>query len=238
MKLDIMVLASHPDDAEISCAGTILSHIAQGKKVGIVDFTRGEMGTRGTPEIRMEEAKNASKILGLAARENLGFRDGFFRNDEPHQLEVIRMVRKYRPEIVLANAIADRHTDHGNGAELAKDACFLSGLAKVGTKDEGRAQEAWRPKAVYHYIQNNFIKPDIVVDITGFWEKKIESIKAFKSQFFDPGNNEPETFISQPGFLDFLHSRAREFGHAIGVKYGEGFTVNKQMGAKSLFDLL
>jgi N-acetylglucosamine malate deacetylase 1 len=238
MKLDILVLASHPDDAEISCSGTILSHVAQGKKVGIADLTKGEMGTRGNPELRMIEAMKSAKILGLAVRENLGFRDGFFSNDEAHQLEVIRIVRKYRPEIVLANAVSDRHTDHGMGAALAKDACFLSGLAKIKTVNEGNEQDAWRPKAVYHYIQNNFIKPDIIVDITGHWEKKMESIKAYKSQFFDPNNDEPETFISQPGFLDFLHSRAREFGHAIGTKYGEGYTVSKQMGVKSLFDLL
>jgi N-acetylglucosamine malate deacetylase 1 len=238
MKLDILVLASHPDDAEISCAGTILSHIAQGKQVGVVDLTRGEMGTRGTPEIRLEEAMAASRIMGLAVRENMGFRDGFFKNDEKHQLEIIRIVRKYRPEIVLANAITDRHTDHGNAAILAKDACFLSGLSKIKTRLDDKEQEAWRPKAIYHYIQNNFIKPDIVVDITGLWDKKLEAIKAFKSQFFDPENDEPETFISQPGFLDFLHSRAREFGHSIGVKYGEGFTVNHQMGIKSLFNLM
>ncbi len=238
MKLDILVMASHPDDAEISCAGTILSHIAQNKKVGVVDFTRGELGTRGNPELRQAEALKAAEILGLSVRENLGFRDGFYQNDEAHQLEVIRVIRKYQPDIVLANAITDRHTDHGTGADLARDACFLSGLAKIQTTDENIEQKAWRPYAVYHYIQNNYIQPDIVVDITGFWDKKLAAIKAFKSQFYDADSKEPETFISKHGFLDFLHCRAREFGHAVGVEYGEGFTVNKQMGVKNLFDLL
>lgn len=238
MKLDILVLASHPDDLEISCSGTVLSHIAQGKKVGAVDFTQGELGTRGNADLRMTEANEAARILGLTVRENLNFRDGFFKNDEEHQLEVIRVIRKFRPEIVLANAINDRHIDHGKGAELARDACFLSGLSKISTKDEGMDQEAWRPKMVYHYIQNNFIVPDVVVDISAHWDKKIESIKAFRSQFFDPDSKEPETFISRPGFLDFLKSRARELGHSVGVQYGEGFTVNRYVGVKNLFDLL
>jgi len=238
MKLDILVFAAHPDDAEISCSGTIVSHIAQGKKVGVIDFTMGEMGTRGNAELRMKEAEESARIMGLSVRENLGFRDVFFRNDEEHQMAVIRAIRKYRPDIVLANAIEDRHVDHGKGALLARDACFMSGLAKIKTVFENKDQEPWRPRAVYHYIQNNYIKPDFVVDITGFWEKKIAAIKAFKSQFYDPESEEPETFISQPGFLDFLECRARELGHAIGVRYGEGFTANRLVGVNDLSNLL
>lgn len=238
MKLDILVFAAHPDDAEISCSGTIVSHIARGKKVGVIDFTKGEMGTRGNPELRMKEAAESAKIMGLSVRENLGFKDVFFRNDEEHQLAVIRMIRKYRPSVVLANAIEDRHIDHGKGALLARDACFMSGLVKIKTSLESREQEPWRPSVIYHYIQNNYIKPDIVVDISGYWEKKIAAIKAFRSQFHDPESDEPETFISQPGFLDFLECRAREYGHAIGVRYGEGFTVNRLLGVSDLSHLL
>lgn len=238
MKLDILVMASHPDDAELSCSGTIATHVAQGKKVGVVDFTQGEMGTRGNPQLRMEEAMQSAEILGLAVRENMGFKDAFFKNDEVHQRELIRVIRKYQPDIVLANAITDRHVDHGEGAKLARDASFLSGLAKIKTFHEGQEQAAWRPNAVYHYIQNNYIHPDFVVDISDYWDKKMDSIKAFESQFHNPSSNEPETFISKPGFLDFIEARAKEFGHTIGVKYGEGFTINKTLGLKNLFHLL
>lgn len=238
MKLDILVMASHPDDAELSCSGTIATHVAQGKKVGVVDFTQGEMGTRGNPQLRMEEAMQSAEILGLAVRENMGFKDAFFKNDEVHQRELIRVIRKYQPNIVLANAITDRHVDHGEGAKLARDASFLSGLAKIKTFHEGQEQAAWRPNAVYHYIQNNYIHPDFVVDISDYWDKKMDSIKAFESQFHNPSSNEPETFISKPGFLDFIEARAKEFGHTIGVKYGEGFTINKTLGLKNLFHLL
>ena len=238
MKLDILVLAAHPDDAELCCSGTIMSHIDRGKKVGIVDFTRGEMGTRGNPELRMTEALNAAKIMGLAVRENLGLKDAFFKNDEAHQLEVIRVIRQYQPDIVLANALSDRHSDHGRAAQLAKDACFISGLAKVKTSHEGKEQEAWRPQTVYHYIQSNYRTPDIVVDISDYWERKLEAIKAFRSQFYDPDSKEPETFISKPGFIDFIESRAREYGHAIGVKYGEGFNCSRTIGVTNLFDVI
>ena len=238
MKLDILVLAAHPDDAELSCAGTILRHIEQGKKVGIVDFTRGEKGTRGSAEIRDEEAIKAAELMGLSIRENMNFKDAFFVNDELHQLKLIPVIRKYQPEIILANAVTDRHIDHGKAAKLAQDACFLSGLRKVETEYKGRLQEAWRPKAIYHYIQNNYIKPDFVVDISPYWDKKIKVIKAFKSQFYDPNNNEPETFISNPEFLEFLKARAREYGHAVGVKYAEGFTVNRLIGTSNLFNLI
>jgi bacillithiol biosynthesis deacetylase BshB1 len=238
MKLDILVLASHPDDAELCTGGTLAKHIALGYKAGIVDFTRGELGTRGTVEIRAQEAARASEILGLSARENLGFADGFFRNDEAHQREVIRIIRKYQPDIVLANAIFDRHSDHGRAAELAADACFLSGLARVETSLDGAAQKPWRPKAVYHYIQSQFIEPDLIVDISDFWEQKVASYMAYKSQVFDPASKEPETYISSPQFLKLIEARAVEFGNAIGTKYGEGFTVRRYPGVKSLLDLL
>ncbi len=225
MKLDILVMAAHPDDAELSCAGTILKHIAAGKKVGIVDFTRGELGTRGTPEIRLQESADATKILGLHARENLGIRDGFFRNDEETQLKLIEVIRKYQPDIVLANALEDRHPDHGKGAQLAIDACFLSGLRQIKTGD----LSAWRPAQVYHYIQDRYLEPDFVVDISSQWDLKEAAIRAFKSQFFDPNSAEPASYISSPDFLNFIQARAMEMGHKIGVKYGEGFQSQKTL---------
>ena len=230
MKLDILVMAAHPDDAELSCAGTILKHIAAGKKVGIVDFTRGELGTRGTPEIRLQESADATKILGLQARENLGIRDGFFRNDEETQLKLIEVIRKYQPEIVLANALEDRHPDHGKGAQLAIDACFLSGLRQIKTGD----LPAWRPTQVYHYIQDRYLEPDFVVDISSQWDLKEAAIRAFKSQFFDPNSAEPASYISSPDFLNFIQARAMEMGHKIGVKYGEGFQSQKTLEKKLL----
>jgi N-acetylglucosamine malate deacetylase 1 len=239
MKLDLLVLAAHPDDAELGCGGTIAKHVAAGKKVGIIDFTRGELGTRGTPETRAEEAADSAKILGISVRENLGLQDGYFQNDQTSQLTLIQSIRKYRPEIVLANAIYDRHIDHGKGAKLGYDACFLSGLAKIETRDEnGEKQQAWRPSVVYHYIQSEFIKPDFILDISGFWEVKLRAIQAFKTQFFDPNSNEPETYISKPGFMKMLEARCIEFGHAIGATHGEGFTVKRYPGVKNLFDLL
>jgi len=237
MKLDILVFAAHPDDAELGCSGTIASHIANVHKVGVVDFTKGEMGTRVTPELRLKEADTSSKILKLSARENLGFQDIYFQNDEVHQLKLIEMIRKYKPEIVLANAISDRHPDHGKGSNLASTACFMSGLRKIETSLEGEQQEAWRPKFVYHYIQNNYLEPDFVVDITPFWQTKIDSILAYQSQFYDPKSDEPISFISDPEFLPFIEARAREFGHKILVKYGEGFTVERMVGTNNLFDL-
>jgi bacillithiol biosynthesis deacetylase BshB1 len=237
IKLDILVMAAHPDDAELSCSGTILSYIAQGKKVGIVDFTRGEMGTRGTPEIRLQESNDATKILGLHARENLGLADGFFQNDQASQLILMEVIRRYRPEIVLANALEDRHPDHGKGAKLAIDACFLSGLRMIQTIDSHSKSEqsAWRPKHVYHYIQDRYLEPDFVIDITENWETKEQSIRAFKSQFFDPTSTEPNSYISSPDFLSFIQARAQEMGHKIGVKYGEGFQSQKTMQVTNLF---
>lgn len=236
-KLDILVIAAHPDDAELGCSGTIAAHVAKGYKVGIVDLTHGEMGTRGTPEIRLRESDEAAQILGLSARENMGFKDIFFKDDDAHQLELIKIIRKYRPEIVLANAITDRHPDHGKGASLASNACFMSGLRKIETEVNGMEQEAWRPKFVYHYIQNNYIEPDFIVDISSYWDTKVASILAFKSQFFDPESEEPASFISSPEFLPFIESRARELGHRIMTKYGEGFTVERYIGVDDLFDL-
>lgn len=238
MKLDILVLAAHPDDVELCCSGTVCSHVSQGKKVGIVDFTKGEMGTRGTPQIRLQEAGASAKILGVTVRENLGFEDVFFENDKTHQLEVIKVIRKYQPEIVILNAIRDRHPDHGKAAELGRIASFMSGLRKIETTFDNMPQLAWRPKAIYHYIQSNYIQPDFVVDISDFWEQKQESIKAFKTQFFDPNSKEPETFISTPAFMKLIESRDREFGHSIGVEYAEGFTVERNLGVRNLFDLI
>lgn len=238
MKLDILVFAAHPDDAELSCGGTIVTHIKQGKKVGIVDLTQGEMGTRGTPEIRLQEASRSAKILGLSARENLYLDDIFFLNDKKNQIALIRMIRKYQPELVLANAISDRHPDHGRAAELTTQACFMSGLKKLKTELDGEDQTAWRPSAVYHYIQSNFLVPDILVDISDTWDQKMAAIEAFRSQFYNPDSNEPETFISSPQFLELIEARATEFGKSINVKYAEGFTVERNVGTKNLFNLI
>jgi len=238
MKLDLLVIAAHPDDAELSCGGTIISHINKGFTVGIVDLTQGEMGTRGTPEIRKEEALQAAQIMGVSVRENLQLEDVFFNNTLKDQLKVIQAVRKFRPKIVLANAISDRHPDHGKAAKLINDACFMAGLKKIKTHENDQEQEAWRPKALYHFIQSHYIKPDIIVDVTDVWERKLEAIKAFKSQFYDPKNNAENTFISSPDFLPFIEARSREMGHAIGKRHGEGFTVNRSIGVDNLFDLI
>lgn len=240
MKLDILVFGAHPDDAELGAGATIAKEVAAGKKVGIVDLTRGELGTRGTAKIRDKEASKAAEILGVVVRENLEFSDGFFQNDKEHQLEVIRMVRKYRPEIVLCNAIDDRHIDHAKGAKLVSDACFLSGLVKIDTKADGGEdwQEPWRPKMVYHYIQWKNLKPDFVVDVSGFIEKKQEAILAYSSQFYDPNSDEPETPISSKNFLDSVHYRARDLGRLIGVAHAEGFTAERLVAVKGLDSLI
>lgn len=238
MKLDILVLAVHPDDAELGCSGTILKHIASGRKVGIIDFTRGELGTRGTAETRDEEAADSAKILGLHARENLRFKDAFFKNDEEHQREVIRMIRKYQPEIILSNSLHDRHPDHGRAGDLANDASFLSGLAKIKTQQDGKEQEPWRPRMIFQYIQDQYIRPDIIIDITPHIQTKIDSIKAFKTQFYNPELEGPATYISSPEFFESMIGRAREFGKSIGTTYGEGFTSRKLLGVNDLFELL
>ena len=238
MKLDILVFAAHPDDAELSCAGTIMSHIKQGKKVGIVDLTRGELGTRGTAATRYQEAAAASKIMGISSRDNLGFADGFFQNDSLHKLAVIKKIRQYQPEIVLANAIHDRHPDHAKGAKLVAESCFLAGLIKIVTLDEiGQTQAAWRPKSVYHYIQDTYIAPDFVVDITDFIAQKEAAIKAFKTQFHDPESDEPTTYISNVSYLDAVRSRATDIGKQVGFRYAEGFTKTRIIGVNNLFDL-
>jgi bacillithiol biosynthesis deacetylase BshB1 len=237
MKLDILAFGAHPDDVELGCSGTILKEISLGKTVGIVDLTRGELGTRGSAEIRDQEANAAAKILGVSVRENLNMRDGFFVNDEKHQLEVIKMIRKYQPEIILCNAIDDRHIDHAKGSNLVSDACFLSGLLKIETVLEGEIQKQWRPKVVYHYIQWKNIEPDFVVDITGFTDKKIESILAYRSQFYDPNSKEPESPISSKNFLESLNYRSRDLGRLTGVEHAEGFTVERCLAVNSLGDL-
>jgi bacillithiol biosynthesis deacetylase BshB1 len=237
MKLDILVFAAHPDDMELSCSGTVLKHIDLGYKVGIIDLTKGELGSRGSVDIRASESDNASKILGITIRENLGFRDGFFEIDEMHLLKVIEIIRKYQPEIILANAKNDRHPDHKRGGDLVSRASFLSGLVKIETSTNGVNQEKWRPKAVYRYIQEQYFEPDFVVDITGFETKKLEAIKAFKSQFYDPNSTEPVTPISREDYLDFVLARIKQFGGQINTQFGEGFTKERYLGVDDLFML-
>jgi N-acetylglucosamine malate deacetylase 1 len=226
--MDILAFAAHPDDVELSCSGTIMKAISQGKQVGVIDLTQGELGSRGTIETRYAEADEASTIMGLSIRENLKMADGFFAINEENKRLIIQMIRKYRPQIVLANAIEDRHPDHGRAAKLVSEACFLAGLRKIETVLDGQIQEAYRPKAVYHYIQDHYIKPDFVVDVTEFVDRKIEAIKAYKTQFYDPNSNEPETPISGAEFFDFIKGRMLQFGRPIGVRYAEGFTVERE----------
>lgn len=234
MKLDILVFAVHPDDAELGCSGTILKHIAAGKKVGIIDLTRGELGTRGTAETRDQESADSSRILGIHVRENLGMRDGFFKNDEEHQLKIIQVIRKYNPEIVLSNALYDRHSDHGRGGDLVNDAVFLGGLAKIKTELNGVDQGAFRPRLLLQYIQDRYIEPDILVDISDFWEKKMECVRAFKTQFYNPDNDDQQTYISSPDFLKVIEARSREFGKSINAIHAEGFTSRKLLGIDDL----
>lgn len=238
MKLDILAFGAHPDDIELGCSGTIAKEISLGKKVGIVDLTRGELGTRGSVEIRNSEAAKAAQILGISVRENLNMRDGFFVNDEAHQMKIIQMIRKYQPEIVLCNAIEDRHIDHGKGSKLVSDACFLSGLRMIETDLDGVNQSAWRPKVVYHYIQWKNIEPDFVVDISDFIDVKMESILAYGSQFYDPNSKEPESPISSKNFLDSVKYRAQDLGRIIGTGYAEGFTVERYLAVNSLGNLI
>lgn len=237
MQLDILVFSAHPDDVELSCGGTVLKHIAMGKKVGVVDLTRGEMGTRGTPEKRQQEADAATRLMGLSVRENLGFDDCFFCIDKAHMLEVIRMIRKYRPKVVIANTIDDRHPDHARAAQLVVDSVFYAGLSKMETREQGQLQEAYRPKALYHYIQDRYIKPDFVVDISDFMEKKLEVIQAFSSQFYDPNSAEPSTYISSERFMPGIIARAAEFGKPIDVKFAEGFKVSRIPGVEDITSL-
>ena len=238
MKLDILAFGAHPDDIELGCGATIAKEVSLGKKVGIVDLTRGELGTRGSAELRMIEASNAGKILGVSVRENIGFADGFFTNDKKHQLEIIKMIRKYQPDIVLCNAIDDRHIDHGKGSKLVSDACFLSGLVKIETELEGKQQEKWRPKHVYHYIQWKNIAPDFVIDVTGFIHKKQAAVLAYSSQFYDPNSKEPESPITSKTFIESINYRSRDLGRLIGVEYAEGFTSERYVAAENLSKLI
>lgn len=240
MKLDILVFGAHPDDAELGAGGTIAKEVSRGKKVGIVDLTRGELGTRGSAELRDKEAAKAAKILGIAVRENMEFDDGFFVNDREHQMEIIKMIRKYRPEIVLCNAVDDRHIDHPKGSKLVSDACFLSGLVKIDTQMDGddEWQEPWRPKLVYHFIQWKNLEPDFVMDVSGFMETKVEAIMAYASQFYDPDSDEPETPISSKNFTDSVIYRARDLGRLVGVEHAEGFTVERYVAVDNLDALI
>jgi bacillithiol biosynthesis deacetylase BshB1 len=238
MKLDILAIGVHPDDVELSCAGTILKHIAFGKKCGILDLTSGELGTRGSGELRLTEAANSAKILGVSIRDNLKMADGFFKNDKEHQLEIIKKIREFQPEIILCNAITDRHPDHGRAAALVSEACFYSGLIRIETKQNGANQQAWRPKAVYHYIQDRQLKPDFVVDVSSFFEKKMEAIQAFKSQFYNPNSNEPVSAISVKNFLEVVKGKMAVFGRDAGFEYAEGFTVERTIGIDNIFNIL
>jgi bacillithiol biosynthesis deacetylase BshB1 len=237
MKLDLLAFGAHPDDVELSCAGTIIKHVSLGYQVGVVDLTRGQLGTRGTPEIREAEAMTAAEIMGIQVRENLDMRDCFFENDEAHRISVIRMIRKYRPDVVLANAIRDRHPDHGRAAELVRDACFYAGLLKIQTEEEGLQQSPWRPRALYHYVQDQWIEPDVLIDISDYWEKRMASVLAFRSQFHDPASAEPETYLSKPEFLESIEFRARTLGKMIGVEYAENFTTLRKTGVDHFFHL-
>lgn len=241
MKLDILAFGVHPDDVELSCAGTLMVEINNGKKVGVIDLTRGELGTRGTAETRKQEAALAAEIMGIHVRENLSMRDGFFKNDEEHQLQIIQKIRKYQPEIVICNALEDRHPDHGRSSKLVSDASFLSGLRKIETALDGVAQEAWRPKYVFHYIQDRYAEPDFIFDITSVFDRKVESIKAYGTQFsntgVNPNDDEPQTYISTPAYFDTIISRHKMLGKRIGVEYGEGFISEKRIGINT-FDAL
>ena len=238
MKIDILAIGAHPDDVELSCAATLAKEIANGKTVGILDLTRGELGTRGTAQIRDVEAANAAQILGVQFRHNLEFSDGFLVNNAASKLEIIKIIRKYRPEIVLCNAVDDRHIDHGSASKLASDACFLSGLRKIETIFDGNNQQAWCPRHVYHYIQWKNIEPDFVVDVTGFMDIKLEAIFAYKSQFHDAESKEPLTPIATQNFKDSLTYRAKDLGRIIGTEYGEGFTTERYAAVNSIFDLI
>jgi bacillithiol biosynthesis deacetylase BshB1 len=239
MKLDVLAIGVHPDDVELGCSGTLIKEVKRGKKAGVIDLTQGELGTRGTIETRLEEAEEAARIMGVSVRENLKMRDGFFQNDEANQLQLIQAIRKYQPEIIIGNILEDRHPDHGRAGQLIYDACFLSGLKQVKTKDEeGREQEKWRPKQLLHYLQDRFYEPDVIVDITEVWDQRLQSIKAYKTQFHNPGSDEDETYISSPEFLESIIARARLLGKRIGVRFAEGFISKKSIGISNLDALI
>ncbi|MDP4262955.1 MAG: bacillithiol biosynthesis deacetylase BshB1 [Bacteroidota bacterium] len=241
MKLDILAIGVHPDDVELGCSGTLINEIKKGKKAGIVDLTQGELSTRGTVETRYQESANAAMIIGALVRENLKMRDGFFRNDEAHQLQVIETIRKYQPEIVIGNILDDRHPDHGRAGHLISDACFLSGLAKIETKDKsGITQSKWRPKYYLQYMQDWYHEPDLLIDISNVFEQRMKSIEAYGTQFHTSAGDAggPQTYISTPDFLESVIARARMLGKRIGVKYAEGFITEKKIGIKSLDALI
>lgn len=233
MKVDVLAIGAHPDDVELGCGGTIAKLISEGKKVAIIDLTEGELGTRGTNETRALEAAESSRILGVMARENLKMKDGFIINSQEYQFRIVEMIRKYQPEIVLCNAIDDRHPDHAKAAKLVSDACFLSGLVKIKTILDEQVQTSWRPKLVFHYIQWKNIEPDFVIDITRFLDKKIEACLAYKTQFYDPSSTEPMTPIATKDFLESLTYRAQDLGRLSGVEYAEGFTTEKLLAIKN-----
>ncbi len=239
MKLDILAIGVHPDDVELSCAGTLLRHIKNGKTVGLLDLTKGELGTRGSAELRTEEAMNAAEMMGAKVREQLDLADGFFAQNEADLRKIIRIIRRYQPEIVLCNSVEDRHPDHGRAAKMTADACFLAGLRRIETyENDGQLQDSWRPKTVYHYIQDRALKPDFAVDISEFIDRKFELILAYKSQFFDPLSNEPSTPISGQSFLDSIRGKDSVYGRYIGVNFAEGFIANRTVGVQDLFDLI
>ncbi|GAB4452207.1 MAG: bacillithiol biosynthesis deacetylase BshB1 [Bacteroidia bacterium] len=238
MKLHILAFGAHPDDVEISCAGTILKHIDLGYKVGIIDLTGGELGTRGSKELRLQEATKAAQMLNLSVRENLHMRDGFFQNDEEHQIKIIQKIRQYQPDIILINAPTDRHCDHGRAAQLVKDAAFLSGLIKIETSLNGQKQQAWRPQAIYHYIQDYYLEPTFVVDISNYFHKKIEVLKCYSSQFYNPNSTEPETPISSKNFFDIIESKAKIWGRYISTEYAEGYIASRLIGVNDITQLL
>ena len=238
MNVDILVIMAHPDDAELCCSGTILASINQGLTVGLVDLTRGELGTRGDEQIRLLESKNSSDLLELKFRDNLGFRDGFISDAENYINEIIKKIRKYSPKIIITNSKKDRHPDHENTSKIVKKACFLSGLVKYKTKLNNKNQQPHRPKLILYSIQNDYIEPDIIIDVSNFFSKKMESVKCFKSQFYDPENSEPNSFISSLEFLDFVESRSIEMGHKIGTKHGEGFTLDNPVSINSLSNII
>jgi bacillithiol biosynthesis deacetylase BshB1 len=238
MKLDILAIGAHPDDIELGCGATIAKEVSLGKKVGGLDLTRGELGTRGSAEIRDKEAKLSANILGLTVRENLAFADGFFINDKEHQLKLIKIIRKYQPDIILCNAIEDRHIDHSKGSKLVSDAAFLSGLRKIETFLDGNQQTHWRPKHVYHYIQWNDIKPDFVIDVSGFIQTKLNAVKAYSSQFYNPDSKEPISPITSKNFLESIAYRSKDLGRLIGVDYGEGFTTERYVAVENLDKLI
>lgn len=238
LKLDILAVAAHPDDAELACAGTLMAHIAMGQKCGILDLTQGEMGTRGTPKIREIESQNSAKILGIHARENCNIGDCTFENNFENQLKIIQIIRKYKPEILLINAPEDRHPDHGRASKLTSDAAFYAGLQKIETSIEGQTQTQWRPKQILYYVQDKLLTVDFVVDITPYFAKKMAAIKSFESQFYDPNLNQPSTYIADEKYLSYIEARAIEFGHSIGVQYGEGFIKQKQLNIKNILNIV